>query len=163
MTRKQQIKEALALLDPPPPEREDCRRDIERMLDRMEGVSRVVKYAVTKKSMRAYSAALRKMQTASRNHARAGGSLTLRGIDQAVASNEAWSRSWQPPPRWLKHKEAVGAAYKLLARWTRRGIVVSSTGTWHKLSAILFGDERVNLYRHLRAFAGEWRIRRRRK
>jgi hypothetical protein len=187
--RKQQIKEALALLDPRPPEREDCRRDIERKLDHMKAVSRAVEYAVTKKSMRAYSAALRKMQKASRNHTRAGGSLALRagtpvvteftvtdregnkgrlrvrggGIDQAVALDEKWSRYWQPPSRWLKHKEAVRAAYELLARWNPRGIVVSSTGTWHKLSAILFGDERVNLYRHLRAFAAEWRIRRRKK
>jgi hypothetical protein len=165
VTRKQQIKEALALLDPPPPEHEDCRRDIERKLDHMIEVSRAVKYAATKKSMRAYSAALRKMQKASRNHTRAGGALTLRagGIDQAVATDEAWLRCWQPPSRWLKHKEAVFAAYKLLDRWNQHGIVVSSTGTWHRLSAILFGDKRVNLYRHLRAFAAEWRIRRRKK
>jgi hypothetical protein len=167
VTRAGQIIAALELLGPPPPRRrEDRRRHVEHVVDEMESVRRAAEHAkVTRKRMRTYSAALRKFQAASRAHAAAGGSLALsqRRVDRAVALDEEWSAHWHPPSPWLEHKTAVEWAYKLLGRWNPHDIVVSRVGTWHKLSAVLFGNRRANLYRHLRAFAAENKIRSRRK
>ncbi len=165
MTRVGQIIAALELLGPPPPhDHKDRRRHVEHAVDIMESVRRAAEHAMaTRKLRRAYSAALRKFQNASRAHARAGGSLALKQkwIDHAVAVDEEWSAHWHPPSPWLPHKTAVEWAYKLLSRWKPHDVVVSRRGTWHQLSAILFGNPRANLYRHLRAFAAE--IRRRKK
>jgi hypothetical protein len=100
LNRPQQIKEALTLLDPPPPEREACRQHVEFALDYVESTGRVAEHPkITKKSIGAYSAALRRMQTASNAYVHAGGALALRVIDQAVAFNKAWGGPGGAPPR----------------------------------------------------------------
>jgi hypothetical protein len=163
MTRGGQVRAALKLLDPPPHERQDCQRHVEYVLDRVNWAGRNIEHAkVTRKNMRAYSTALRKLQDASQAHHRAGGILLLptSEIDRMVACNEQWSCHWQPPSRRLKHRTAVALAYELLTGWKPSvGCVVSRTGAWHRLATVVFGDPRANLYRHLRAFAAEIRSR----
>ena len=129
MTRTEQIDKALALLAPPLREREDCRKHVAQVLDVMKGVDRAARHAkVTKKTMRAYSAALRRLQAASKAHVAAGGSLalSLERVDRAVAFDVEWSARWRPPSRWLKHEQAVARAHELLTGWNQHDIVVSS-------------------------------------
>jgi hypothetical protein len=146
VTRAGQIIAALEFLGPPPRRgHEDRRRHVERVVDIMEGARRPAAHAkVTRKRMRAYSDALRQFQAASKAHAAVGGVLAfpLPLIRHAVALDKVWSAHWHPPSRWLEHKTAVQLAYALLICWKPRDVAVSRNGTWHKLSAVLFGNPR---------------------
>jgi hypothetical protein len=76
-------------------------------------------------------------------------------IERAIMNTEPRPKTWIRLVRVrgvsIKHKTAVRLAYELLSEWNGK-IALSRNGTWHKLSALLFGDQRVNLYRHMRAF-----------
>jgi hypothetical protein len=203
MMREKQIAAALKLCAPKPHEREACRTHVEKALDVLDSADRVVdRYAkVTKKAINAEFDRVHRSRAAAAAHAARGVPLATRPPDNRIViiargkngkiklPDDAklyrvpdvrmrailmdWSRRWNPPSRWLKHKYAVGLAHDLLKEWKPDDIVVSRKGRWHRLAAVLFGDPKavlsddpkVNLYRHLLAFQKAWKgkIRRRQK
>jgi hypothetical protein len=186
MTRKEQITAALDLCAPPPRKRKACREYVEEALDLLDSAGRAVEHArVTKKAISDHAKALRRFEIATDAAIAAGVPLATRPPDSLlkiklsdlpddarVLKNHpvmrglaAWPRMWEPPSRSLKHRYAVLLAYELLIRWKPDNIVVSRNGRWHQLAAVLFGDPKVNLYRHLFAFQKAWKgkIRRRQK
>ena len=179
LSRPQQVREALTLLNPPPRERKAYQCHIANALDIMEDATIAHKVFASGRSEAAimartkYNNALRRLRAAHDALLAAGGSvpivLDLARIESAIASTDpqpkSWIRIYGSPVVRHKHKRAVRLAHSLLTGW-KRDISISRTGTWHELSAILFGDKRVNLYRHLYEFAKTRRlakIRRRRK
>ena len=162
MTRKQQVSAALDQLAPKH-HRAECKAEIERALDMVEAAGRAVEHAkITRKSMRTYSLALRRMALASKAHAAAGGALALprHVIENAVLLDRTWSAHWSPPSRSLKKQTAIKLAYELLSHWSSQPITTSRNRAWHELAGILLGDRKANLFRQLRAVA---EIRSRRK
>ncbi len=161
MSREEQINKALDLINPPPDRRDECRRDIERALDIIAGGERavVVTAGITKKKLRAHSAALRRLQITSTGIIPA---ITRRVIDRAVDFDRCWtgesepSRGWKPPPPGLKERDAVQLARDLLVIWDRRAwLTVSRKSNWYKLAVVLYGEPR-DLYRQLRKCAAAW-------
>jgi hypothetical protein len=162
VTRDKQINTALKLVAPPPHQRETCRGRIDGMLHLMEraGVAHKVfasdrsKAAIS--ARRAYNSAARRLLAADKALLAAGwrGPIDRAEIERAIMNTEPRPKTWI----WVvrsrvanKHRTAVRLAYELLREWNGT-IALSRNGTWHKLSALLFGDQRVNLYRHMRAF-----------
>ncbi len=155
MTRDQQMRKALELLAPSKRDLAECRAYIETVLNAMEAAARAAEHAkVTRKSMRAYSATLQRMQAVSHKHHVAGGALAIPHdqIERAAHFDKEWSAHWHPPPDTLKEQFAVALAYELLSVWNPGVISINRDGTWHELAALLYGDEQRNLYRQLRAF-----------
>lgn len=149
------VDQALRLLAPPQHELDECRAHIEEAFEIMAAATRADKYVgVTKRAKREYSAALKRLLVATRNHVDVGGALAipLNVIKRAVNLDKKWSAHWTPPPRWGRQKCAVALAHGLLSCWRPDAITKSHQGKWHELAAILYGDVNANLYRQLRAF-----------
>lgn len=169
--RAEQVATALALLAPPPSEREACRQHVEGALDVMEDASIGHKVFASDRSgattgaRRAYNSAARKLLAADKALVAAGwcGPINRAEIERAIRSTEPRPKTWVRVHGSSvvrdKHKFALRLAHELLRRWNGAAITVSRDGTWHQLSVVLFGDRRVNLYRHLRTFAAEIRSR----
>lgn len=163
MTRDKQIDTALKLVAPPPRQRETCRSRIDGMLHLMERASVAHKVFASDRSKaairarRTYNAAARRLLAADKALLVAGwrGPIDRAEIERAIMNTEPRPKSWKLVVRGrgvvTKHRAAVALAYELLVEWNGT-IALSRNGTWHKLSALLFGDQRVNLYRHMRAF-----------
>jgi hypothetical protein len=155
MTRAQQVREALDLLDSPASERDTCRAHIKEVLDIIESVIRADENAkITRTAMLAYSDALRRMLAASKKHRDAGGALAIphEVIERAVDFDKDWSANWGPYPR-RTGQVAVTLARELLVRWKPAAISVYTDGAWNKLAALLCGEPGRNLYRQIQAFA----------
>lgn len=151
MTRAEQIKAALTIINPATHERRSCREHVEWSLDVVEGAGRAAHHAgVTKKKMRAKRAALERLQ-----HVSSGANVALAlspGFNYAITSEIRWLDHWSPPSPWVKQEYAVAMAYDLLSSWNPAAITVSATGKWNSLAAALIGDPDVNLYRQVRKF-----------
>jgi hypothetical protein len=165
VTRAEQISAALGLLAPPADRLEACRRHIDWALDIIASAGRAAEHAkVPEKARRTYTDALRRVQTATRAHIRAGGSVALSPalIDSAVNLNNHWEKGWgrrhegwSPPPLTIKADTAVALALQLLNEYD--GVIKISRspgpgGSWFRLAAVLYGDRRTDLFRRLRAF-----------
>ena len=170
MTRDQQIRKALELLEPPPSQRAECQHDIKITLDRVErgaAAARSFRVAGSKKGkagVRSYYAALRRVRAAFRaidpairrwfslaEIAYVAGRPTV--IDREIEIAEVFLArpSQRPRPDASRNKFAVAAAYDLLIWWNQRAVVTRS-GKWAKLAKILTGDMTVDLFDHLREF-----------
>ena len=163
VTRDKQIDTALKLVAPPPHQRETCRDLIDGVLRNMERVGIADKDFVSDRSKAtirargAYNSAARRLLAADTALLAAGwrGPIDRAEIERAIMNTEPRPKTWIRLVRVrgasVKHTNAVRLAYELLSEFNGK-IVLSRNGTWHKLSALLFGDQRVNLYRHMRAF-----------
>ena len=161
MTRDKQIDTALKLVAPPPHQRETCRDLIDGVLRNMERAGIAHEGFVSEKAAigawRTYNSAARRLLAADKALLVAGwrGPIDRAEIERAIMNSEPRPKTWIPLVRVrgvsIKHMNAVRLAYELLSEFNGK-IVLSRNGTWHKLSALLFGDQRVNLYRHMRAF-----------
>jgi hypothetical protein len=158
VTRAEQISAALEMLAPPADRLEACRRHIDWALDIIASAGRAAEHAkVPEKARRTYTDALRRFQTATRAHIRAGGSVALSpaAIDSAVNLNNHWEKGWSPSPITIKADTAVALALQLLNEYD--GVIKISRspgpgGSWFRLAAVLYGNRRTNLFRRLRAF-----------
>ena len=109
------------------------------------------------RAWRTYNSAARRLLAADKALLDAGwcGPIKRAEIERAIKNTERRPKTWVRLVRGrgstIKHRTAVRLAYELLSEWNGT-IALSRNGTWHKLSALLFGDQRVNLYRHMRAF-----------
>ena len=151
MTRAEQIKAALTIINPATSERRRCREHVGWSLDVVEGAGRAAQHAgVTKKKMRAKRAVLKRLQKVS-----SGAHVALAlspGFNYAITSEIRWLDHWSPPSPWVKQEYAVAMAYDLLSSWNAAAITVSATGKWNSLAAALIADSDVNLYRQIRKF-----------
>jgi hypothetical protein len=167
MTRDQQIAKALVLLAPPPAQREECKHEIVRALDRTEntaGFARSCRVASSKNKggITSYYAALRRLRSAFRaldpairpffslaDPAYATGEM----LEKEIAKAEQFlNRPSARPRRHASHsKAAVRAAHDLLGWWNQEATVTRG-GKWDKLAKILAGDLTVDLFEHLREF-----------
>jgi hypothetical protein len=167
MTRNQQIAKALTLLTPPHAQREECKYEIVRALDRIEntaGFTRSCRMASSKNKggITSYYAALRRLRSAFRAldpAIRNWFSLadpayaTGKALEKEIAKAEKFlNRRSARPRRHASHsKAAVGAAHDLLGWWNHEATVTRG-GKWDKLAKILAGDLTVDVFEHLREF-----------
>jgi hypothetical protein len=167
MTRDHQIAQALALLAPPPAQREECKYELVRALDRIEntaGFARSCRVASSKNKggIASYYAALRRLRSAFRaldpaikpwfsfaDPAYATGQALKKEITKV---EKFLNRRSAPPRRHASHsKTAVRAAHDLLGWWNHEATVTRGK-KWDKLAKILAGDLTVDLFEHLREF-----------
>jgi hypothetical protein len=144
MTRAEQIRKALDLLVPAPDRRDECRRDIEHALARVDGEAPVAFRVFAdskpgKAQLERYVKALRKVCAAHRNLDLAiqpWYSPPLIGcapIEREIADIEAVLERKSPSSEAKRHWAAIWAANDLL-RWWKRKIVVTRSGEWSRLS-----------------------------
>jgi hypothetical protein len=168
MRRAEQIAAALALLAPPPSECEECRHDIEQMLDWVDSRSRAARADKTftskrgKASLRRYVKALRQLKAAYdalgpsikpwfslAETAYVVGKPTV--IDRELAKAEPLlAKSAPPKPNAVRAKPAVDTAANLL-RWWGHKVSVTRNGKWERLAQAFAGDG-VFVFEHMRAF-----------
>jgi hypothetical protein len=165
MTRDQQVAKALALLAPPPAQREECEYEIRQALDRIENSAAFaqscrVSSSKNKGGLKSYHAALRRLRSAFRaldpairpfcslaDPAYISGKMLEKEITMVEA---LLNRPSAPPRRHASHsKAAVRAAHDLLGWWNHEATVTRG-GKWDKLAKILAGDLTADLFDHLR-------------
>jgi hypothetical protein len=170
MTRDEQIDAALALLDPPPHEREAWRHQIERALDSIDWgcwMAAGLKAPSTKKgkaALRRYVKALRELQKAYNalpsslrpwfslaEMAYVAGTPTV--IDRELAKAEPLAKESAPPKRdAILGKAAAVAALKLLLLRGRKASLTRG-GEWERLGKVLANGAAV--FEHMRALSGK--------
>ena len=158
MTPGEQRRKALELLAPPPSRRHECLRDIEYALDWVRGPARTAFKKFGSKEGRAglrrYANALRRALAAYQNlhpRIRPWFSITETAyivgqpthLHREIANAEAILDRPSSSSRAAQHKAAVAMAYNLLSARGRK---------WAQLAGILTGDQKVDLFDHLRAF-----------
>jgi hypothetical protein len=164
VTPAEQVRKALELLAPSPDRRDECRRDIEHALDRVNGLAatafKIFGSKQGKAELRRYANALRRVRAAFQNLdpairywfslseiAHVAGVPTH--IDQEIAKAETFLE--RPSlSRARQHKAAVAAAHDLLGWWGHK-IATTRSGEWARLAGILAGDQAVDLFDLLRA------------
>jgi hypothetical protein len=133
MTRDQQVAKALALLAPPPAQREECKYEIRRALDRIENTAAFarscrVANSKNKGGLTSYHAALRRLRFAFCALDPAikpffsfadSACTTGKMLEKEIAKAKGFLNRPSAPPRpHASHsKAAVGAAQDLLGRW----------------------------------------------
>jgi len=167
MMRDQQIAKALALLAPPVAQREECKYEIGRALDRIEntaGFARSCRVANSKNKggLTSYYAALRRLRSACcaldpaikpffsfADSAYPTGEM----LEKEIAKVEGFLNrpSASPRPHASRSKAAVKVAHNLLGWWNHEATVTRG-GKWDKLAKILAGDLTADLFDHLRGF-----------
>jgi hypothetical protein len=167
MTRDQQIRKALQLLAPPRAQREECKDNIVRALDRIEntaGFARSCRVARSKNKggITSYYAALRCLCSAFRSLDPAikpwfsfadPAYTTGQALEKELAKAEEFlNRRSARPRRHASHsKAAVVAAHDLLG-WRNHEATTTRGGNWEQLAKVLAGDLTVDLFDHLREF-----------
>ena len=167
MKRDQKIVKALALLAPPAAQREECKYEIRRALDRIEntaGFARSCRVAVSKNNggLKSYYAALRRLRSACNALDPAikpffsfadSAYPTGKMLEKEIAKVEGILNrpSASPRPHASQSKAAVKVAHDLLGWWNHEATVTRG-GKWDKLAKILAGDQIADLFDHLRAF-----------
>jgi hypothetical protein len=162
MTHEQQIRAALDLLGPRVNHKDDLRSDIEAALIGIEMAT--PEYNIgskhNKRQFKKIITALKRAQDGA-NQLPLEMRLILTGepssaawLKEYIQEAERWLAAPTAPPRRTGHKQrnAVGEASYLLAKY---GLPIWATrkGLWHKLSAILFGDQKADLFRHMLAIS----------
>jgi hypothetical protein len=161
MTRQKQIGKALDLLRPPFDSRDECQHDIETALNRVQVAVRTAwesKAAGSKegrRQLRNYLAALKREQAAYKRLGplRPWFSPNL-DFDRNVAMIEAMlERSSRPSggSDANRKKAAVREAHDVLKLWDRK-VGRTRNGVWVQLATILYGEQSIDLFHHVRAF-----------
>jgi hypothetical protein len=163
MTRSQQIEAALELISPPTGRRDQCRGNIEYLLDDM-GSNANLKSTRAKAGARAWGAYHRALCRLLVTHDKLeatgwGGRIERAAIERAIhattperyrnerAQSEAYAAG-------SEQARAVALAHDLLTQWWGSEFITTTRkGPWWRLSAIFFGDPDADLYRYLRAFS----------
>jgi hypothetical protein len=172
MTRDQQIQKALALLAPEPAQREECKREIQMSLDRVNRLAlmaRSSRAAASKRKggLKRYDAAFRRLCGAYKSldptikpwfSALDFNSATGRAIKAEIEKVKVFlEKEAAPRPDASRNKAAVAAAYALLA-WQQQKASVTRGGKWDELAKALAGVQNGDFYDHLRKFKRSARI-----
>lgn len=159
MTREQQIRAALKLPAPSRHDRAKCQKDVENALDIMADVSSTIEIITTQRSMAAskvkatpaYHRALLKLRTV---HRAVFGAKDA-AIENAIAAIDGRAAPLLQLARLntigIEQTVAAKLAYGLLKQWGNKKITTTRGGPWHRLAAILYGDEDADLFQYLRA------------
>jgi hypothetical protein len=179
MKRDQQIRKALNLLAPPAKKRAECRADVESALDVVEmfgkgdkvfqaersaaaNRARDIFHKTICKALREYDAMVKAGFGSPRE-----GRLYLRWLAMRTAPpRKHVTYSLLSPKKPIpdvipdgaglsagsgKKTRATEDAHWLLTKWSGgTKIVTTKSGTWHRLAAILYGDEQADLFQYLR-------------
>jgi hypothetical protein len=167
MTREQQIWKVQKLLAPPPAQRDECKLEIHRALDRVENhalFARSVQAMRSKKKsgLQRYYASLQRLLIAadaldpaikgwfSLSHPTSNARVT---IETEVKKAKVYLDKPSAPPLRdaSRNKAAVAVAHDLLVFWHHRP-TVTRHGKWEQLAKVLSGDLSVDLFDHLRNF-----------
>jgi hypothetical protein len=161
VTREQQIRAALKLSELPPARREAGRARIETALDIMVSVGtlhtliKACRSAAHTKAIKVYRKRLWQLEQARK------AICVVEGVEYVPTKKDPDEpKQYELYPgaggRW-KQAFAVAFAYELLMEWWGGDEFITTTrkGSWWRLSAILYGDEDIDLFRHLRAFKPE--------
>jgi hypothetical protein len=164
VTRAEQIRKALKVLAPSGDGRDGCRGSIENALDIMADaatagrVFAAMRSKAVHKAERTYCLALRRLRVAHKALLAAGGGvpigIELTDIERMIKSTEP--RRYEPVYRAGGSGQvfAVALAHSLLREWRQDIRIVTTRGKeWHRLSAILFGNETADLFRYLCSFS----------
>jgi hypothetical protein len=159
MTREQQIRAALRLLGPLVDHKDDLRSDIEAALIGIEMADpgRLINKH-DKRQLKKIIAALKRARDGAdqlpweMRFILTREPASVAWLGEYIQLAERWLAEPTAPPRRTGHKQrnAVGEASYLLAKY---GLPIWATrkGLWHQLSAILFGDLKADLFRHMLA------------
>jgi hypothetical protein len=168
VTRNQQIRKILELLQPPPGRRAECEYDIQLAFDRVErgaDAARTFRITTSKKgraALKRYCAALRRLRIALdsldpaiRPWLSIAMAVSGKSIDlvREIRIAEALLDQPSPPSRRdaSRNKLGVAASYDLLKWWGHKAPVTRG-GKWAQLAKILAGGPDVDLFDHLREF-----------
>lgn len=163
LTRVMQIQKAMKLLAPSPERRDECRRDIEHALDRVEATAsfKVFGSKAGKAGLRSYANKLRQLRVAYQKLGPyrpwfslseiAGVAGARTHIDRQIALAEEFLNQASSSSRAIQHKAAVRAANDLLEWWDHKA-TATRHGKWAQLAGILAGDESVDLFDIMRAY-----------
>jgi hypothetical protein len=160
VTREEQITAALELLAPQPPDRDECLHDVGVALDRVEfgaAAARSFKVAGSKEGrgkLQSYLAALRRVKIAYGALdpvIRPWFSLPQADIDREIVIAADFLA--RPSRRSggsdaSRNKAAVRVARDLLGLWNHK-VPCTRGGEWAQLSAILAGDQDLDLFDHM--------------
>jgi hypothetical protein len=166
MTRLRQIQQALELLAPAAAEREQWRHQICLALNRVENVTILARSSRAGRSkkkggLEVYRAALRRLLIAFDSLDPAltpwfnlnPRSTTRTTIEKEIEKADLIMAQPSAPPRrdGSRNKAAVAAAYDLLTL-LGHSAPITRGGRWEKLAKILAGNQKVDLFDHLRKF-----------
>jgi hypothetical protein len=176
VTRDEQVEAALALLAPAAAKREQCRRNVDLMLDFIDRGCKTVPALKMfgskegKAKVRRYANALCELQAAydALGLIKPWFSLTeiacVAGNETAVIERELAKTeailakpSARPKPEAIRGKFSVAAAHHLLLRWGHKASVTRG-GRWERLAKALAGDD-LSVFEHVRAFKNRRRSR----
>lgn len=144
MTRAQQIAAALKVLDPPAARRDECRREIELVLDlvtKRASDIRAFKVFGSKKSrgdLRRYAQHLRAAQRIIRRldpAIRPWFSYFLGALGQEIKTAEQWASDPSPKRDAVLVKAALEPTERMLRRWGHK-VTLGRTGKWARLIKI---------------------------
>jgi hypothetical protein len=178
LTRNEQIAEAVQHLKPARDRRDECRADVEGLLDVMDTaiiaheVFAADRSAAASKARRAYNTAARKLLAADKALRAAGwqGPIDPALIEHVIAkseptpwkkwellTNQGWRRLKGPPRVVFKQGRAVAFAYELVAKWCGPDkLGHTKRGTWWHVARILLGkrlgERGSDLFRQMLAF-----------
>lgn len=161
MPPKQQIKAALAILAPPRRLHVAVREEVEYVIAEFGVICRNKEAAKPpsgqiRKKLRSIRASLQKSQNIANELSQLDIRWALFRLDlhEAIARCDRQLREPAGPKRRSADREkfAVHYARYLIAEFgDKKDLAVTRGNKWHKLSAVLLGDEGANLYRHMRA------------
>jgi hypothetical protein len=180
MTRAEQIDAAVALrkgLKNPPPE-EKCRENLEHVLDTIEAIGLYYQPQAHIKVRRAFLSQIKQVEKLIKTAPITGIAQFDLDIETMVKKLKLYAETFSgenkmhettpvQPEWWVNnssatiehtrgtYKQAAVAlnARELLLRWgaTDKELVTTPDGTWYKMAAILYGNEKANLFQYLRA------------
>jgi hypothetical protein len=160
VTREEQITAALELLAPQPPDRDECLHDVGVALDRVEfgaAAARSFRVAGSKEGrgkLQSYLAALRRVKIAYGALdpvIRPWFSLPQADIDREIviaADFLARPSRRSGASDASRNKAAVRVARDVLGWWNHK-VTCTRGGEWAQLSAILAGDQDLDLFDHM--------------
>lgn len=161
MTLDDQIREALSLLTPKEEDRGECR---ERIFDALNVINievanrehpRTYVSKEAKLTLEQFCAALKRARDIRNKLPPMMNMVSFSSLDLDgyIATCEEYLAVPSGPPRRqaFRQRAAVIEARDLLMYYGKRP-TTTRLGAWHKLSAILFGDKRADLYHHCAAF-----------
>jgi hypothetical protein len=157
LTPEQQVKKALRILAPAESVRKKCDEDVCWALEEITVAALEEIFKPQGKEVRAavkrYVVALRRCQAAFNALYRldliTGGAVAPRNYREDIASYEAWLDEAPDKPRRIAHKNraSVQEARKLIIKYcSEKDLSLTRRSKWHRLSAVLAGDEDVDLF-----------------
>jgi hypothetical protein len=162
LTRTETVASAVKLLTPALEHREQCRADVNALLDECDRIAksrhehRLIGSKSTKKAVKQFSAALKRLRIAADNLPPGLASVIwasnafaeiMEGADEMAAVFAQWGESRGGKPRREADRQRLAAqsALQLWRGYTPEPPNTAKKGKFCQLAAVLFGDQRADL------------------